>query len=42
MVHPDWVCDLKKAPPISLWQAHWSGQEGLKMTADWYKREGWL
>ncbi|MEM8725076.1 MAG: NAD(P)-dependent oxidoreductase [Pseudomonadota bacterium] len=42
MVHPDWVCDLKKAPPISLWQAHWSGEAGLKMTAEWYKAEGWL
>jgi len=42
MVHPDWVCDLEKAPPLSLWQAHWSGEQGLKMTADWYKREGWM
>lgn len=42
MVHPDWVCDLKKAPPLSLWQAHWSGEAGLKMTAEWYKKEGWL
>lgn len=42
MVHPDWVCDLKKAPPLSLWQAHWSGEEGLKMTAEWYKEQGWL
>ncbi len=42
MVHPDWVCDLKKAPPLSLWQAHWSGEAGLKMTAEWYRNEGWL
>ncbi|GMN03184.1 NAD-dependent epimerase/dehydratase family protein [Erythrobacter sp. MTPC3] len=42
MLHPDWVCDMKKAPPLSLWQAVWSGPEGLKMTADWYKKEGWL
>ncbi len=42
MVHPDWVCDLKKAPPLSLWQAMWSGSDGLKMTAEWYKREGWM
>ncbi|MEL6529932.1 MAG: NAD(P)H-binding protein [Pseudomonadota bacterium] len=42
MVHPDWVCDMRKAPPLSLWQAIWTGQEGLKMTAEWYKKEGWL
>lgn len=42
MVHPDWVCDLRKAPPISLWQAVWNGEAGLKMTAQWYEREGWL
>ncbi|MFL0357302.1 NAD-dependent epimerase/dehydratase family protein [Erythrobacter sp. GH1-10] len=42
MLHPDWVCDLKRAPPISVWQAVWDGQSGLKMTAEWYKGEGWL
>ncbi|MBD2842482.1 NAD-dependent epimerase/dehydratase family protein [Erythrobacter rubeus] len=42
MLHPDWVCDMKKAPPISLWQAVWSGEDGLKMTAEWYKAQGWL
>ncbi|MBV7259338.1 NAD-dependent epimerase/dehydratase family protein [Erythrobacter crassostreae] len=42
MLHPDWVCDMKKAPPISVWQAVWSGEDGLTMTADWYKEEGWL
>ena len=42
MVHPDWVCDMRKAPPLSIWQAIWSGQEGLKMTAEWYKEKGWL
>lgn len=42
MVHPDWVCDLRKAPPISLWQAIWTGPDGLKMTAEWYKERGWL
>ena len=42
MTHPDWVCDLKKAPPLSVWQAVWDGASGLKMTADWYKEQGWL
>lgn len=42
MTHPDWVCDLRKAPPISIWQAVWGGEDGLAMTAEWYKREGWL
>lgn len=42
MLHPDWVCDMKKAPPLSLWQAVWGGEAGLKMTAEWYKEQGWL
>lgn len=42
MTHPDWVCDLKKAPPISIWQAVWGGEDGLAMTAQWYKSQGWL
>jgi len=42
MLHPDWVSDLRKAPPISIWQAVWDGEAGLKMTAEWYKNQGWL
>jgi nucleoside-diphosphate-sugar epimerase len=42
MLHPDWVCDLRKAPPLSVWQAVWDGAAGLKMTAEWYKEKGWL
>lgn len=42
MLHPDWVCDMKKAPPISIWRAVWSGKEGLAATAKWYQDEGWL
>jgi len=42
MLHPDWVCDLRKAPPLSIWQAVWDGEAGLKMTAEWYKERGWL
>lgn len=42
MLHPDWVCDMKKAPPISIWQAIWNGEDGLKMTAEWYKEHAWL
>ena len=42
MLHPDWVCDMKKAPPLSLWQAVWGGSDGLKMTAEWYREQWWL
>ena len=42
MLHKDWVCDLRKAPPISIWQAVWDGEAGMKMTAEWYKEKGWL
>jgi uncharacterized protein YbjT (DUF2867 family) len=42
MLHEDWVCDPRKAPPRSLWHAVWDGEAGLAMTAEWYKAEGWL
>jgi len=42
MLHKDWVCDLRKAPPISIWQAVWDGEAGMKMTAQWYMEQGWL
>ena len=31
MLHPDWVCDMKKAPPLSLWQAVWGGAETVTL-----------
>lgn len=42
MLHKDWVSDLRRAPPISIWQAVWDAEAGLKMTAEWYKEKGWL
>lgn len=42
MLHKDWVSDLRRAPPISIWQAVWDAEAGLKMTAQWYKEKGWL
>lgn len=42
MLHSDWVCDLRKAPPLSVWQAVWDGEAGMKMTAEWYREKGWL
>lgn len=42
MAHPNWVCRFDRKPPPGLWQPKISGEEGLKATADWYRREGWL
>jgi nucleoside-diphosphate-sugar epimerase len=42
MAHPNWVCRFDRKPPPSLWQPQIGGEEGLKATADWYKREGWV
>lgn len=38
--HPDWVCE--KRPPATLWHADIDAAQGLKATADWYRRQGWL
>ena len=42
MCHPNWVVRSDKRVPEKLWQPQISGEDGLKMTADWYKAEGWL
>ncbi|TAD76521.1 MAG: NAD(P)-dependent oxidoreductase [Sphingomonadales bacterium] len=42
MCHPNWVARFDRKPPPGLWQPKISGEEGLKATAEWYKREGWV
>ncbi len=42
MCHPNWVSRFDRKPPPGLWQPRISGEEGLKATAEWYRREGWL
>ncbi len=42
MAHPNWVARFDRKPPPGLWQPRISGEEGLKATAEWYRREGWL
>lgn len=40
--HPDWVVSPGKRPPAELWQPRVSAPEGLRETAAWYRRSGWL
>ncbi|NBB23769.1 NAD(P)H-binding protein [Porphyrobacter sp. SLTP] len=42
MAHPNWVSRFDRKPPPGLWQPRIGGEEGLKATAEWYAREGWL
>lgn len=42
MAHPDWVVNPGKRPPAQLWEPEIGTAEGLKATADWYRREGWM
>jgi nucleoside-diphosphate-sugar epimerase len=42
MAHPNWVARFDRKPPPGLWQPKIGGEEGLKATAEWYTREGWL
>lgn len=42
MAHPNWVSRFDRKPPPGLWQPRIAGEEGLKATAEWYRREGWL
>lgn len=40
--HPDWRVDPAKRPPPSLWEPQVNTRGGLKATAAWYRRAGWL
>lgn len=40
--HPDWVIDPAKRPPAHLWEPQVNTRAGLKATAAWYRRKGWL
>lgn len=42
MAHPNWVSRFDRKPPPGLWQPTIAGEEGLKATAEWYRREGWI
>lgn len=42
MAHPNWVSRFDRKPPPGIWEPRISGEEGLRMTAEWYRREGWL
>ncbi len=42
MAHPNWVSRFDRKPPPGLWQPRIGGEEGLRATAEWYRREGWL
>jgi uncharacterized protein YbjT (DUF2867 family) len=40
--HPDWVARAERRPPADLWQPQVRTPTGLKATAEWYQKQGWL
>lgn len=40
--HPDWVAKKRRQPPKRLWKAAVNIEEGLKGTAQAYRKKGWL
>ena len=42
MAHPNWVSRSDRAVSDSLWQPMIDGEAGLRLTAEWYKSQGWL
>jgi len=42
MSHPNWVSRSDRRVPPGIWQPRIAGLEGLKATAEWYRRAGWL
>lgn len=41
-VHPDWVIDPARRPPVDLWTPQIATAAGLAATAAWYRSAGWL
>ncbi len=42
MTHPDWVVGAEGRVPATVWAPQVDSGGGLRSTADWYRREGWL
>jgi len=42
LFHPDWVCRGNPATDLTDWRPRTGLAEGLRLTANWYRREGWL
>ena len=42
MLHPNWVARSANRVPRAVWEPRISNEDGLKQTAEWYRREGWL
>ena len=42
MVHPDWVANAQDAVPQHIWRAKTPMREGMRATANWYRKNGWL
>lgn len=40
--HPDWVCAAERQPPASLWEPRMPTERGIRLTARWYREQGWL
>ena len=40
--HPDWVVSAEARVPGQIWQPHVETREGLRATAMWYRKHGWL
>jgi nucleoside-diphosphate-sugar epimerase len=42
MCHSNWVARSDRRVPPGIWQPRIAGEDGLKATAAWYRREGWV
>lgn len=42
MCHPNWIARFDRVVPKNIWEPKIDSEEGLKATAEWYRREGWL
>lgn len=42
MVQKNWLCDITKAETLLGFKPRFSLADGIKITYEWYRKEGWL
>ena len=38
MAHPNWVARSSRRVPAAVWEPRIEGEEGLRLTAEWYRK----
>lgn len=42
LAHPDWTADASALRSLGIWEPRTAPAEGIRRTAEWYRKQGWL